>query len=173
MYTNIDNQFGVEASTYWVSKDPNLLPRNISTVPIINSLKIVLEYNTFTFDTDYYIQIRGTAMGTKLAPAYATLVMGYLEIRLYQQVEEKYGINAKMPFHQKNGGGIYNTCQKSLGHFQNVMENYSLLSISITTPSTHPLPPKAMLVCSWGICRYSARKIFPSPHVLLSRTNII
>ena len=101
MYTNIDNQLGVEAITYWVSKDPNLLPRNISKDFIINSLKIVLEYNTFTFDTDYYIQVRGTAMGTKVAPTYATLVMGFIETRLYEQIEEKYGINIKNHFINK------------------------------------------------------------------------
>ena len=28
----------------------------------------------------------------------------------------------------------YNTCQKSLGHFQNIMKNYSFLSISTITP---------------------------------------
>ena len=29
---------------------------------------------------------------------------------------------------------IYNTCQKSLGHFQKIMKNYSLISISTTMP---------------------------------------
>ena len=101
MYTNIDNQLGVEAITYWVSKNPYLLPRNLSKDFIINSLKIVLEYNTFTFDTGYYIQVRGTAMGTKVAPTYATLVMGFIEIRLYEKIEEKYGINIKNHFINK------------------------------------------------------------------------
>ena len=101
MHTNIDNQLGVEAISYWVSKDPNLLPRNISKDFIINSLKIVLEYNTLTSDTDYYIRVRGTAMGTKVAPTYATLVTGFIEIRLYEQIEEKYGINIKNHFINK------------------------------------------------------------------------
>ena len=30
-------------------------------------------------------------MGTKLAPTYATLVMGYLELKLYDKIEEKFG----------------------------------------------------------------------------------
>ena len=30
----------------------------------------------------YYNQIRGTAMGTKFAPTYATLVLAYLEEKL-------------------------------------------------------------------------------------------
>ena len=30
-------------------------------------------------------------MGTKFAPVYATLVIGYLEEKLYRQINEKYG----------------------------------------------------------------------------------
>ena len=29
-------------------------------------------------------------MGTKLAPTYATLVMGYLELKLYDKIKEKF-----------------------------------------------------------------------------------
>ena len=29
-------------------------------------------------------------MGKKLAPTYATLVMGYLELKLYDKIEEKF-----------------------------------------------------------------------------------
>ena len=37
-------------------------------------------------------------MGTKVAPTYATLVMGYLEIKLYEKIAEKYGINTRTNF---------------------------------------------------------------------------
>ena len=100
MYTNIDNELGKEAITYWVANHPNQL-RNISKEFIIKALAIVLECNEFTFDTKNYIQIRGTAMGTKVAPTYATLVMGFLEIKLYRQIEEKYGIDIKRQFVNK------------------------------------------------------------------------
>ena len=101
MYTNIDNELGKEAITYWVTNHPNQLLRNISKEFIIKALAIVLECNAFTFDTKNYIQIRGTAMGTKVAPTYATLVMGFLEIKLYKQIEEKYGIDIKTQFVNK------------------------------------------------------------------------
>ena len=39
------------------------------------------------FDGSFYNQIRGTAMETKFAPTYATLVLAYLEERLYTQLE--------------------------------------------------------------------------------------
>ena len=37
-------------------------------------------------------------MSIKVVPSFATLAMGFLEVRLYQQIMEKYGINAKNHF---------------------------------------------------------------------------
>ena len=51
----------------------------------------MLKESTFQFDDKYYKQMQGTAMGTKMAPTYATLVMGYLKKRLYNCYEEIYG----------------------------------------------------------------------------------
>jgi hypothetical protein len=56
-------------------------------------VKIILERNVFYFDGKFYRQKRGTAMGTKMAPTYATLVLGYLEHILYNYSE----INQKGP----------------------------------------------------------------------------
>ena len=38
------------------------------------------------FDNQIYKQKKGTAMGTKVAPRYTNLVMGYWETRLYKEV---------------------------------------------------------------------------------------
>ena len=37
-----------------------------------------------------YRQKLGTAMGTKVAPTYATLVVGFLEIKLFETLEKKF-----------------------------------------------------------------------------------
>ena len=42
-------------------------------------LELVLKLNTFEFNKKYYLQTFGTAMGSKLAPAYANTFMGKLE----------------------------------------------------------------------------------------------
>jgi hypothetical protein len=39
--------------------------------------------NNFTFDGNHYLQINGTAMGTKMAPSYANIFMGDQEERLF------------------------------------------------------------------------------------------
>lgn len=38
-------------------------------------LESVLKCNNFTFNNDHYLQVNGTAMGTRVAPTYANLFM--------------------------------------------------------------------------------------------------
>ena len=42
-------------------------------------MSLVLKNNVFEFNEECYLQTQGTAMGTKMAPAYANLFMGKLE----------------------------------------------------------------------------------------------
>jgi hypothetical protein len=44
----------------------------------------VLSYIWFTFNGDHYLQINGTAMGTKMAPSYANTFMGKFEKQLLE-----------------------------------------------------------------------------------------
>ena len=89
LYTNIPHNLGREAISYWLDKNPELLPSRFDKTFIIDSLTIILENNNFSFNNKYYNQIKGTAMGTKVAPTYACLVLGYLESNLYQKLENK------------------------------------------------------------------------------------
>ena len=98
MYTNIDNDLGLIAIKYWLQQYPELIVRNLPSNFICEALTIILQYNTFIFNQVNYIQIRGTAMGTKVAPTYVTLVMGYLENKLYNIIENKYGLTHKNKF---------------------------------------------------------------------------
>ena len=90
MYPNIDNDLGQEAIDFWLSKHPECIPRNISKDFILKALKIVLESNTFMFNNRTYLQIIGCSMGSKVSPTYVTLVMAYLELKLYKIIGEKY-----------------------------------------------------------------------------------
>ena len=91
MYPNIGNDLGQDAIEFWLSKHPECIPRNISKDFILKALKIVLEFNTFTFNSRTYLQIKGCSVGSKVSPTYVTLVMAYLELKLYKIIEEKYG----------------------------------------------------------------------------------
>lgn len=88
LYTNITHELGYEAIAFWLEKCQNNLPSRFKKSFIMDGLKLVLENNYFTFENDTYLQIKGTAMGTKVAPTYATLVMGFLEERMYIKLLE-------------------------------------------------------------------------------------
>ena len=64
-----------------------LIHRRFTKQFILERIKTILENNNFLFDDQFYNQIRGTAMGAKFAPTYATLVLGYLEEKLIKRLE--------------------------------------------------------------------------------------
>ena len=70
---------------------PETIEKRFKTEFIIEGIKFILTNNTFIFNGDNYLQLVGTAMGTIFAPTYATLVVAYLEIKLYSIIETKYG----------------------------------------------------------------------------------
>ena len=90
LYSNIPNNFGLTAIKYWIDKYPETLPERISKEFIIQGMKFILENNFFLFNGKAYKQIKGTAMGTKVAPTYANLVMGYWETFLYKEVTKHF-----------------------------------------------------------------------------------
>ena len=89
LYTNIPHDFGLRAIRFWIEKYPELIPITFTLEFILNLIQFILENNTFHFDGEFYQQIKGTAMGTKMAPTYSILVMGYFEEILYQKIEEE------------------------------------------------------------------------------------
>ncbi len=42
-------------------------------------MELILTLNNFELNGDHYLQIQGTAMGTRVAPSYANLFMAELE----------------------------------------------------------------------------------------------
>ena len=54
----------------------------LSTIPtrtICDLVRMILTMNNFTFNDSHYVQIHGTAMGTKMAPSFANLFLGHFE----------------------------------------------------------------------------------------------
>ena len=101
LYTNIPIDLGMEAIRYWLSTYPEKLHPRFTKEFILEALKFVLIKNSFKFNNQYYLQIRGTAMGTIVAPTYANLVVGFLEIKLYTIIEVKYGPDKRLEFEEE------------------------------------------------------------------------
>jgi hypothetical protein len=89
LYNNIRHDLGLEALKYFITQYPDVIDR-IPGEFIVKGAELILKNNTFMFNDVNYIQTVGTAMGTKFAPNYATLTLGYLEIKLYNQLNDHY-----------------------------------------------------------------------------------
>ena len=89
LYSNIPHEFGIEALDYWITTYPNEIPERFEKQFILEAMDFILKNNYFYFNLKAFKQIKGTAMGTKVAPTYANLVMGYLETILYREVKNQ------------------------------------------------------------------------------------
>ena len=99
LYTNIDNDLGLTAMEFWIEKYRDLIDERYTTAFILNGISIVLKNNFFSFEDNFYLQISGTAMGTRLAPTYATLSMGYLEQKMYVYMRDVLSTTEFNEFH--------------------------------------------------------------------------
>jgi hypothetical protein len=82
LYPNIPNKEGMEAAKLALDesrKGTNVRPTNAALMRLLN---LVLKRNNFQFNGKHYLQIRGTAIGTKLAVGFANNYVAFFE-RLY------------------------------------------------------------------------------------------
>uniref|UniRef100_A0A8C5Q0P8 Reverse transcriptase domain-containing protein n=1 Tax=Leptobrachium leishanense TaxID=445787 RepID=A0A8C5Q0P8_9ANUR len=77
LYTIIPHKNGLEATEYFLKKNDTLQPEQI--VFILEGIRLILENNYFYFQNDFYMQLNGTAMGSRFAPSYANLFMAFWE----------------------------------------------------------------------------------------------
>lgn len=77
LYTNITHVMGLKAIEHYLNQRPT--PCQPTTHFLRSLTEFVLTKNNFQFLDKNYLQIQGTAMGTRAAPSYANLAMGLLE----------------------------------------------------------------------------------------------
>ena len=82
LYSVIRNNSGLEALAYFLNKRPVLDP---PTSTLTRLAELVLTLNAFTLNGDFYQQIGGVAMGSKMGPNYACLFVGYVEDQIASQ----------------------------------------------------------------------------------------
>ena len=85
LYTNIPNMEGLVSITPSLMKHQPEFKLQYKT--LLELLKLVLHKNNFQFNGEHYLQIGGTAMGTKTAPSYANLFMARLEEKLLEKAK--------------------------------------------------------------------------------------
>ncbi|XP_068696962.1 uncharacterized protein [Montipora foliosa] len=76
LYTNIPHNEGINACDHFLRTDPH---NTIPTGTICDLIRMIPTMNNLTFNDSHYLQIHGTAMGTKMAPSFANLFLGLFE----------------------------------------------------------------------------------------------
>ena len=90
LYTNIPHSEGIDACQSTLNTRQVLQP---PTEDLIHVMKYILTKNNFVFEREHYLQIQGTAMGTRMAPSYANILMGDLERKILDKVGKKPSIH--------------------------------------------------------------------------------
>ena len=84
LYTVIPNNDGLQALKYHLDLRPEQQP---PTHTLVRLAELVLNLNCFDFDGNYYQQVGGVAMGTKMGPNYACLFVGYVEGKMFEEYQ--------------------------------------------------------------------------------------
>ena len=88
LYTNIPQEEGIETvcnayESFYEGESP------IPTQYLKRALELILQENSFQFTGKNYLQTHGTAMGTKMAVAFANIFMGKVESQILEQSATK------------------------------------------------------------------------------------
>ena len=76
LFTNVDHEGGLYALTHFLDQRSDELP---STQCIRELAEVVLKKNAFMFETNYYLQCKGTSMGSKMSPQFSSLYVAMFE----------------------------------------------------------------------------------------------
>lgn len=76
LYSNINHEKGMECTEYFWKEDPEIPPIQREFLVF---LEFILYNFFFTYDGAIYHQVKGTAMGTHMAPSYSNLFMRMFE----------------------------------------------------------------------------------------------
>ena len=85
LYTNIPHKEGIKACRKALNSSGHLSRCHLKTESICDLMGIILIMNNFEFDNNHFIELHGTAMCTRMTPAYANLFMGDLDEKLLAQ----------------------------------------------------------------------------------------
>lgn len=77
LYLNIPHDEGIDAASARLHNSSRSIPFPRSVTE--EMLNIILKQNSFEFNGTMYSQVRGTAMGTRMAPSYACIFMELIE----------------------------------------------------------------------------------------------
>ena len=87
LYTSILHTDGLKTVKYFLN---TRISPSINTDTRVRLIELVLTLNSFGFAGEFFDQISGAAMGTKMGLSYACLFMGYLETQIQNTYQVHY-----------------------------------------------------------------------------------
>ncbi len=123
LYTNIDHEEGAEACRIKLEQRKN---KKISSETLKSLILLVLKCTAFKFGTKIYNQIKGTCMGTPMAPNYANLFMDQFENAVSEEYMNKAGLRPMVWYRYIDDiFFIWTDGVESLNDFIDFIQNYS------------------------------------------------
>ena len=125
LYTNIEPNKGLMALDKMYQKS------KLSGMPfkaVRSLLEICLTHNDFKFGEDWYLQVRGTAMGKKFAPHYANIFMANFEEEVLAMAKFKPAFYVRF---LDDGFLIWDLPEDDLDEFMNLLKTHDP-SVKIT-----------------------------------------
>ena len=130
MYTNINTSHAIDLISQLTSTHP-------LTDHITQGLSIIMNNNYFSFDGKIFHQTNGTAMGTSVAPSFASLFLGI--------IEQKQKIHTQMLFYKRFIDDIFFIFDPSKPPFKSIYDVFdeikqeSGLSFTFNLYDKHPI----------------------------------
>ena len=137
LYTNINQSEGIQ------NMKSALDTRQDKTIPsdfLIQLLNLVLKGNIFEFNNNLYLQLIGTAMGSALAPSYATIFMSHMDEKIKDLARNISGSSDPIKLFKRFLDDIFLIWKGSLENLQTFLEQINNLhdSIKFTYSYTNP-----------------------------------
>ena len=133
MYTNINTTHALQKISDFLKNSTICRHVDINPDDVITALTIIMRHNVFRFDSRYWVQLTGTAMGAPPAPTYATIYFAIHEMATIPQFP-----NITFYTRYIDDGLLVWTpsSTKSPKDFLSAINNYGTLRWTMETPST-------------------------------------
>ena len=92
LYTSIKHDVFYKAIQYWIDKFHDGIPllSRFTKAFILEGLNIILKFNYFYINKNFFHQIKGTAMGTNFAVLGSNLTVAYFEVKMFALLPQIY-----------------------------------------------------------------------------------
>jgi hypothetical protein len=125
LYTYIPHAEGIKTLKLFLNQRQN---PSISNDTLVRLTELVLNLNTFEFNGNSFEQVSGVAVGTKMGPSYACLLMGYLEIHTLEEYSKKLMGSFPLQYlrHTDDGISLSNTLLGDINRLLNYVGYFNL-----------------------------------------------